>query len=446
MILNNHYCLSQDTEFDVYTPKGNPVTAWVMEEQNSAIRDYFDSYYSSLYPQNTKMTTYDNKSSTRRFNCHGYAWYMTETGMLFNSARWIGYLATTDEDVYMSDGSYVRVASEMYPGKVSWGSGDHSAVTTYTQGVFISKWNEYPLFRHNWNNTPYGNTNLRYYVSTMINGEKTVLCNSSSRNYTVRYIPNATYSWTVGSGLTKVENGNMVTVTASPSYSGSSFVEVTITSPIGGGQNDIKTSPRFEFWVGSFSSIYVTGQSSICPNSIYTYTADVLGGYSSSYSYTWTYPSNWYINSQYQNTVTLQTPSSPNYGTVRVSITNCSGTSGYSGITVYPRSGCGGRFFSIYPNPASDNVTINIDNTNTSDFVNSENFTQSASDLAPEKINESTNYTIKIYDKQGSLLSTKIRSGFNFNVPLINMFDGVYIIEVSDGKNSSRQQLIVKHN
>ena len=31
-------------------------------------------------------------------------------------------------------------------------------------------------------------------------------------------------------------------------------------------------------------------------------------------------------------------------------------------------------------------------------------------------------------------------------VHIINMREGIYIIEVSDGENSYRQQLIVKHN
>jgi hypothetical protein len=48
----------------------------------------------------------------------------------------------------MTDGSYTQVSQQIYPGKVSWASENHSAVTTSQQGVFISKWGECPLMQH----------------------------------------------------------------------------------------------------------------------------------------------------------------------------------------------------------------------------------------------------------------------------------------------------------
>ena len=62
------------------------------------------------------------------------------------------------------------------------------------------------------------------------------------------------------------------------------------------------------------------------------------------------------------------------------------------------------------------------------------------------KAYEPTTYTINIYNNQSTKLSSVIRSGKSFNVPLINLLDGTYTIEVSDGRNSYRQQLILKHN
>ncbi len=129
----------------------------------------------------------------------------------------------------------------------------------------------------------------------------------------------------------------------------------------------------------------------------------------------------------------------PDYGTVRVSITNACGTSGYSGITVYPGSGCGG-YYSLYPNPASDNVTILI-NEDTSVAVTSDSEITNT-----DKTNEPAKYTIRIFSSQGTLLSTVTRAGKSFTIPLNNLRDGIYVIEVNDGKNSYRQQLIVKHD
>ena len=66
--------------------------------------------------------------------------------------------------------------------------------------------------------------------------------------------------------------------------------------------------------------------------------------------------------------------------------------------------------------------------------------------ITDAEADEPTTYTIRIYNSQSFLLSTWTRSGKSFDIPLINMRDGTYIIEVSDGENSYRQQLVVKHN
>jgi hypothetical protein len=146
--------------YDIYTPIGSPVVTWLTCEASTASRVFYDDYFSNAYPNAEMIIVYDGLSSTRKFNCHGYAWLRVEQ----NIDRWIGYEYSTDEDIYMTDGSYFEVSQETYPGKVSWANGaDHSAITTEQQGWFISKWNEYPLFRHRWDDTPYGE-DLKYYV------------------------------------------------------------------------------------------------------------------------------------------------------------------------------------------------------------------------------------------------------------------------------------------
>lgn len=422
VILNLYDSFSQ-TQSNVSTPKGNPVTAYITPEDQSATRSYSDWYYGTyLYPQNTKITTYDNYSSTGRFNCHGYAWHMQGT---LSSPRWIGYNYTTDEDIYMSDGSYVQVLNEMYPGKVSWGSGDHSAMTTSTPGIWISKWNRYPLFQHAWDNSLYGTNNLKYYVSTSITGSTSVLCHSSNRSFSVVSIPNASYSWNVGPGLSKSENGNSCTVT-SDSYSHVySWIEATITSPIGGGQNDIKVSPRLYFWIGEFENTVVTGTPNVCPGNIYTYEAQVPGGHSSNYTYSWTYPGNWSVYAQYDNVIRLYVPQyNPMYGSVRVSITNSCGTSAYSGITVYP--GYCGRSFILYPNPATNNVSIELLESDQQSFISG-----------------STDDFIYIYNSQGVIIFSTKLDGNKVSIPVSSYGEGTYIVELRSGKVRTTQQLII---
>jgi hypothetical protein len=407
---------------NIVTPKASPVTAYISPEDDSYWRIAWDQAYSQAYSTNTMITTYDDYSSTGRFNCHGYAWYLQGS---FTSPRWIGYYYSTDEDIYMSDGSYVQVLNEMYPGKVSWGSGDHSAMTTSTSGVWVSKWNRYPLFQHAYNNTPYGTSNLKYYVPTSITGSSLPLCNSSSREFTARSIPNASYSWNIGSGLTKSENGNSCTVYSNSYYTGLSWIEVTITSPIGGGQNDVKTSPKLYFWLG-IPAPWITGPSSgEVGNSYYFYVhtddlqyaySNVDWGLSPNYEgnsiYDYDYCANAYFYAEqeqsYQISATVQN--------------TCGSGNTTHYIDIYYYGG-----YLLTPNPASSEVTISVINPD-------------------QSLNLSKNiFDVSIFNMNGILQVKRKYSGERFSIPVYNLKDGSYIISIDNGKSVVNKQLIVKH-
>lgn len=57
---------------------------------------------------------------------------------------------------------------------MSYGSVDHSAVTTTTSDYFISKWGPSPRFRHYKNDCPYSVSDLHYYVRPSISGSSVV--------------------------------------------------------------------------------------------------------------------------------------------------------------------------------------------------------------------------------------------------------------------------------
>ena len=257
-----------------------------------------------------------------------------------------------------------------------------------------------------------------------------LLC-SSGASYTIINPVVGALTWQMSSNISYVSGTNPAIFRANGYGYGPGWIQAYY---------DGLPGPIINVWSGTYESTPVTGQSGVCPNSIYNYTAQIPGAYS---SVSWTYPSNWMKNNQYQNTVTLQTPMyNPAYGAVRVSITNQCGTSGYSGLTVYPGS-CP-HYFTIYPNPASNDITITmIDNstysTATDTIITNVNSNISTSDVP-------INFTIRIYNSQSALISSIKRSGTSFSVPLTNMRDGSYIIEVSDGKTSYTQTLIVKHN
>lgn len=145
------------SSLDIRTPRGTSVSntvrsdgandpwePWVFDVEGA------DEYYRTHYPQATIMS-----SSTRTYNCHSYAWANGYTNRC-----WIN---TPGDDLYFQepagDGSYDEL-SESVSTKVSY-SGDHSATTTGTANVYISKWGQAPLMQHNKNYVPagYGSTN-----------------------------------------------------------------------------------------------------------------------------------------------------------------------------------------------------------------------------------------------------------------------------------------------
>ena len=439
-IINVLICINTYSQFEYfwydwvtrYTPKGNPITAGVLKEgyeltdsQKIASKNYWLDYYQN-------RITFISEA-TRTYNCHGYAWHVSE-------GQDNVVIFTPNDDKYWTQGSYQETSSQNNAKVAFVESADHSAIRTSHPDTLISKWGQAPKFKHHKNDCPYEpKTNLKYYkLNPGIEGSTEALCSNQERTFTSNTtITGSSYSWTKDDTRLDYVSGSGTTSyrIKAKNTSGNAWVQLQITTPSG----EVATTPYKYFWIGIFANNVVTGQAAVCPNSIYTYTAQVPGGHYPSYSYSWTYPSNWMYPYQYQNTIRLQTPMNPYYGTVRVSITNACGTSAYSGITVYPGSGCGG-YFTIYPNPASDNVTILI-NEDTSVAVTSDSEITDT-----DKTNEPAKYTIRIFSSQSTLLSTITRSGKSFNMPLIDLRDGIYVIEVNDGKNSYRQQLIVKHD
>ncbi len=164
-LISSFQLYSEDEPANVETPIGSEVEAWDMDESSAGIRSSTDDFYSRHYQYATQIETYDGYSSTQKFNCHGYAWYMMSDagGNDLEDPRWIG-TSSTQEDIYMTDGSYKEVPAQVYPGKVSYLGIDHSAITTPFPGKFRSKWGPDCLMEHEWDNVPYeGITGLKYY-------------------------------------------------------------------------------------------------------------------------------------------------------------------------------------------------------------------------------------------------------------------------------------------
>jgi hypothetical protein len=87
--------------------------------------------------------------------------------------------------------------------------------------------------------------------------------------------------------------------------------------------------------------------------------------------------------------------------------------------------------FSISPNPASDIVRVTISK--------------------PNSINTTTdqeipsNYKVRILDFKGILYYSGLKSGSSFTLPVSNLRDGSYIVQISYGKKTESLTLMIKH-
>ena len=143
----------------------------------------------------------------------------------------------------------------------------------------------------------------------------------------------------------------------SPGFTGNYFITVR-TEPAWQWPKEITR----QIWVGTYgSSLTIAGTSAVCPGNIYTYTATPPGGQQAyGQSYSWTKPSNWSIQSQAVNYITLQLPQyNPDYGPVQVSVNNGCGTT-VNGITAFPGYGCGSYLMNIFPNPVQEEITVEM--------------------------------------------------------------------------------------
>lgn len=265
---------------------------------------------------------------------------------------------------------------------------------------------------------------------TIITGPITgdnIVCYNTNKTYNLSNCPTgASVSWSKSSRLSWVgtPSGTSCTVRAlSSSTFGAGWVKATVTNT----DNTVLYVTK-NVWVGKFESTAVTGTAPVCPNSSYNYSASVPGGYSASYS--WTYPSGWSVGSQYSNNIQLYTPQyTMTYGTVRAAITNVCGTSGYSGMTVYPGYNCGG-YYMASPNPGSEYLELNTA------MNESGNLKAVSSDL---------DITVKVFNSLGALQYSSKLNSLPYRLDTSMLPDGNYIFQIIDKNNVESISIIIRH-
>lgn len=191
----------------LYTPNGSTVEAFMNYEMSSQEITYYTNLYRNTYPQAEVLA---NASST--YNCHSYAWNLSEGG---STICWLNQ--TPDLHKYWDDYSYFET-TESNAEKIFYYSGDHSAIKSKTViGKYESKWGPMPLMRHapGYGPSIYNMTYRRYYIKfsdfCTITGPSAI-CTSGI--YTLNNLPTgATVTWSANEVVSLQPNGNSVTVT-----------------------------------------------------------------------------------------------------------------------------------------------------------------------------------------------------------------------------------------
>jgi hypothetical protein len=443
--------ISAQTSTTIYTPKGTSLTAWIVPEYMSD-QDKLDwsDYYAYWYPQATEINP---PSATTTYNCHGYAWHISEGGSLV----WMGldgydpdpYIV---ENVYWTDNSYTET-TEANASKISYYEGNHSAIQTSTQGIYISKWGNKCLMQHARDYGPYNMSSRKYYkLNPGINGSSSALCQNQQRTFTSNTsISGSTYSWTRNTSLLDYVSGTGTTsyCVKATSGAGTGWLQLQITTPSG----EIATTDYKYVWVGTPDNTGVTlvGGYMSYPSPfpcISTNHYNVEYGVTFSYnpgggaipgatSYSWSglvyqitpgwthatfYPC--HLGSPYYGSGYIMATGSNTCGSVNVS-------AGYGP--------CSGKMMVIYPNPASSDVQVT--------FVDQGK--KSDNELMVENNSIIQDYSMVFHARVLTTMGTEVfsasRKSNPFTIPLNNLKDGTYIIVVNDGTNIYSGQLIIKH-
>jgi hypothetical protein len=148
----NNVPAAMDINAVVHTPRGTQVnviqTGWELSAPEIRAND---DWVRRTYPNATLL-----RSSTRRYNCHSYAWHSQNANNIF-------WMNQPNQSNYWTDGSYFELNyCPINSAKVRYTDDDHSA-NIDGAGVLTSKWGALGMVRHVADYAPYKSSNLKFY-------------------------------------------------------------------------------------------------------------------------------------------------------------------------------------------------------------------------------------------------------------------------------------------
>ncbi|GMQ27835.1 T9SS type A sorting domain-containing protein [Algoriphagus confluentis] len=201
---------------------------------------------------------------------------------------------------------------------------------------------------------------------------------------------------------------------------------------------------NFSVQIGPFNQtqVSVSGPGMVCNGNSYTFTANVPTGHQNGYTYNWTYPSGWTVQSTSNNTKTFFLPSSNNtYGPVRVSVNNGCGATHFTGITVMP---CGYMYssgdFNIYPNPSHGELFVEYGGIEIKSVVPQE-------EQAKPQINKPRMLVFKVdvFDRSEKLVISGESKDNKVHLDTRDLQPGNYFLHIYAGDHVFREQIIIEN-
>lgn len=404
-------------------------------------------------------------SGTTKYNCHVFAWHGCEEG----NDVWLNSLTSSDGpsgiahnpnlEKMISDSSYREVTDiEDYNQlevkivyQFPYNDYEHSAISTNDTAYVISKWGKNGKYKHYKHECEYYYSSeddspdttiyaeYRYFLlNPKMTGSTSILCDNVQRTFStdITDMTGASLSWEKGPHIDSISGGagkSTFTVQGSENTDGESYMNFKISTLSGFTWSDSKS-----FWAGKpvFTSISGPNPPYIykgCTGQPYTFWANPARDPDSQSSYTWMVQPgylDWYFQYKYYDWVTIVFNDPSDYYQVIARATNICGPTSW--VTTYDEIGfieimdC--YYFSMYPNPASDYVTLTLTVPDTdTDFEIPSDF------------------KIQIIDNAGMTYYSAIKSGDSFTIPVNNLKNGNYLVSITFDNKIENLPLIIKH-
>ncbi len=247
-------------------------------------------------------------------------------------------------------------------------------------------------------------------------------------------------------------------MTVNSSYSGETWIEVEITSPLGGTNEDIKTSKRITFWVGKPTNnqielgvLFTPPFDEVCIDQM----MDIGVGSNTNattqgvFNYQWQFGS-WdsyvmgYDDLHASNAIAniMLDAYAPEMQIVSVSGENICGcdNNNLQSKTFYAVDCGGGWYMSMYPNPASDYVTVSFVATDEVRYEEGKVMIEDK-DYRDKELKE---YTIEIWDEKRGVVKRVTSKEKYLQIPVNDLAPGRYYFHLIYNGKTYKQQLIVE--